>query len=394
MRIAYLVDYCPSVSDDAVGCEIAGAQAAGLEVLRFPIWTPGRSQAGNGLPSRQASATAARSGECALALFSAGLRRPRSFVRALIVTIGSMRRDRRHRMRHMSYLAQACRVAARARDLAHVHAQSGVGPSCVARLVHRLVGTPYSFTADDPGLFDEPVALELEAQIADACFVIGGDSFSRSQLMRWSAAENWSRIHVLGAAVDPLLLTDVPYMRRELPLLCCITPRRAEKALGLLIDATAELARRGVDFRLTLLGDGGMNDAISTMIAARSLEHSVSVIANVDAAEVRDSLLSARAMVLPSFTETVPSEILEALAMRTPVIVSQIAGTPELADDSCAWLVPVGSADRLAEAMEAALAASPAALEIMGAAGRARVLEHHDSRRNGVALAARIRAGC
>jgi glycosyltransferase involved in cell wall biosynthesis len=107
---------------------------------------------------------------------------------------------------------------------------------------------------------------------------------------------------------------------------------------------------------------------------------------------VRAAVAASRAMVLPSFAEGLPVVIMEALALRTPVIVTQIAGTPELVNNECGWLIPAGAIEPLADAMQAALAAKPETLHAMGEVGRARVLEQHDARRNARALGEAIGA--
>jgi glycosyltransferase involved in cell wall biosynthesis len=103
---------------------------------------------------------------------------------------------------------------------------------------------------------------------------------------------------------------------------------------------------------------------------------------------VRDELNAARAMVLPSFAEGLPVVIMEALALRRPVISTYVAGIPELVEPGvCGWLVPAGDVDRLADAMRQALQAPPEELERLGAAGRARVIERHDAVRAAALLA-------
>ena len=82
-------------------------------------------------------------------------------------------------------------------------------------------------------------------------------------------------------------------------------------------------------------------------------------------------------MVLPSFAEGLPVAIMEALALRTPVITTCIAGIPELVDASCGWLVPAGSVEALAEAINACLQLAPDRLAAMGEAGRQRVADLH-----------------
>jgi glycosyltransferase involved in cell wall biosynthesis len=59
-----------------------------------------------------------------------------------------------------------------------------------------------------------------------------------------------------------------------------------------------------------------------------------------------------RALVLPSFAEGLPVVIMEAMALRRPVICTYIAGIPELVQDGKnGWLVPAGDVDALVEAI-------------------------------------------
>jgi colanic acid/amylovoran biosynthesis glycosyltransferase len=95
--------------------------------------------------------------------------------------------------------------------------------------------------------------------------------------------------------------------------------------------------------------------------------------------QVRDEILAARALVLPSFAEGLPVVIMEAMALRRPVISTFVAGIPELVDPGeHGWLVPAGDAGALAAAMLACLDAPPETIARMGEAARSKVLEHHD----------------
>ena len=99
----------------------------------------------------------------------------------------------------------------------------------------------------------------------------------------------------------------------------------------------------------------------------------------ISAAQVREELLAARAMVLPSFAEGLPVVIMEALALRRPVLTTYVAGIPELVQPGkCGWLFAAGSVDALADAMAACLAADLADLEAMGQAGQALARARHD----------------
>jgi len=156
--------------------------------------------------------------------------------------------------------------------------------------------------------------------------------------------------------------------------------------LPLLVEAAALVRSRGHIFHLTLVGDGEMRDGIERQIAMLGLSDHISITGWASSDRVREEILSARAMILPSFAEGLPVVIMEALALGRPVIASRIAGTPELVDENCGWLIPAGDVGAIANAMIAALAAKPATLDEMGREGRIRVLADHDASKNGEAL--------
>ena len=201
--------------------------------------------------------------------------------------------------------------------------------------------------------------------------------------MRWSDPRDWSRIAVVRCGVDESFLDpDAPRPIPDAPWLCCVARLSAQKGLPLLIDAAAELKRRKIAFRLTLVGDGEMRAEIGKAIAANDLTDEIRITGWQSADEVRGHLLDARAMVLPSFAEGLPVVIMEALALGRPVIATAIAGTPELVDDACGWLIPAGSTEALVGAMIDALSLPIDRLEALGAEGRRRVLARHDSAAN------------
>ena len=93
-------------------------------------------------------------------------------------------------------------------------------------------------------------------------------------------------------------------------------------------------------------------------------------------------------MVLPSFAEGLPVVIMEAMALRRPIITTYIAGIPELVrSGEDGWLIPAGSLDDLVAAIENCLLAPASELERMGETARARVLERHSIDREAGKLA-------
>ena len=81
---------------------------------------------------------------------------------------------------------------------------------------------------------------------------------------------------------------------------------------------------------------------------------------------------------LPSFAEGLPVVIMEAMALRRPVLTTYVAGIPELVRPGVdGWLFPAGDVELLAVVLEEFLATPVETLEKMGEAARLRVLERH-----------------
>lgn len=392
LKIAYLTNHYPAVSHSFIRREIMAIEAAGAKVARFSI-----RPADGAMPDTRDQAEkaltivvlAGRGLNLALSTLLVLFRHPVRFFKAAAVAMRMADGRPAAVLRNAAYLIEACFLyrCLAAQKIDHLHAHFGTNPAAVARLVHSLGGPPYSFTVHGPDEFDRPQELDLRGKIADAKFTIAISSFGKSQLMRWSDPAHWNRIAIVRCGVDESFLEAAEAQAMtEAPKLCCVARLSAQKGLPLLVEAAALIDRRGVDFHLTLVGDGEMRQEVERMIDANGLGAKISIAGWSSSEAVRSHILNARAMVLPSFAEGLPVVIMEALALSRPVIATAIAGTPELVDDSCGWLIPAGSVERLAEAMIEALSLPVQDLERRGAEGRRRVLEWHDSRINGAQL--------
>ena len=129
-----------------------------------------------------------------------------------------------------------------------------------------------------------------------------------------------------------------------------------------------------------LAGDGELRADIEALIAAYKLQGRVRITGWISAERVREEILAARALVLPSFAEGLPVVLMEAMALRRPVISTYVAGIPELVlPGKHGWLVPAGDVRSLAQAMRACLEELPDTLTRMGEAAHQRVVKRHDA---------------
>jgi glycosyltransferase involved in cell wall biosynthesis len=144
-----------------------------------------------------------------------------------------------------------------------------------------------------------------------------------------------------------------------------------QKRFDLLIDAFAMIARDRPRLRLVIAGDGSLRGALEAQIGQRGLEAVCRLIGHqADVPAVYDAI---DLFVQSSEYEGTPNVILEAMAMETPIVATDVGGTRELAaDGEHAAIVPPHDTAALARAMAGVLDA-PAAAEARVAAARRRV---------------------
>ncbi|NJS12982.1 MAG: glycosyltransferase family 4 protein [Microcoleus sp. CSU_2_2] len=384
MRIAYLVNQYPKVSHSFVRREVAAVETCGLKVARFSIRSC-ESELVDGADKLEQELTKVILGIGIQGLVSSLLRvaitRPVKFLEALRLTFKVGWHSDRGTILHLAYLAEACVVLNwfSEQEIAHVHAHFGTNSTTVAMLCRVLGGPTYSFTVHGPEEFDKATLLALEEKIKRSTFVAAVSSFGKSQIFRWCDRSLWSKIHVIHCGVDAAFLVHPHVPIPAAPRLVCIGRLSEQKGHLLLLEAAHLLAVEGLDFKLVFVGDGPLRSDIEKQIAEYGLQKHIEITGWASSEQVREQLLAARAMVLPSFAEGLPVVIMEALALNRPVISTYVAGIPELVEPGvCGWLVPPGSAETLAIAMGAALQAPLEKLEEMGKAGAERVARQHN----------------
>jgi glycosyltransferase involved in cell wall biosynthesis len=400
LRVAYLVNQYPKVSHSFIRREILALERAGVAVERFAVrgWegdTPDPADAQERVVTRYLLAD----GVAALlpAVWRTLVSAPGAFFRSLGLAWKLGRRADRPRPYHLVYFAQACRLREWLRDGAavHLHAHFGTNSAEVAQLTHALGGPPYSFTVHGPDEFDKPEALHLADKVRDAAFVVAVSSYGRSQLFRWIGAADWPRVEVVHCGLDAAFLAAVTTEPADVPRLVCVGRLSAQKGPLLLVNAVARLRQQGVAVELVLAGDGEMRQEVEALISSHALRAHVRITGWISAAQVAEELTAARALVLPSFAEGLPVVLMEAMALRRPVITTFVAGIPELVrDGEEGWLFPAGDIDALCGAMTACLQTSVGELARRGRAARSRVLARHDIDVEAQKLLRLFRRGC
>ena len=380
MRIAYFINHYPKVSHSFVRREILALERQGFVVQRIALrgWR-------DSLPDEEDRQEQKRTHYVLrgglwgllLPMVRAMLRTPSRFFAVAALAVKMSRNSDRPLPYHLIYVAEACRILEWLVGFGGVrlHAHFGTNSAEVAMLVRALGGPPYSFTVHGPDEFLRPIG--LDEKIRRSAFVVAISNFGRSQLFLRSRHADWPKVKIVHCGLEKSFYEDASPTRGP-PRLICVGRLCEAKGQLLLIEAAALLADKGIAFELVLVGDGPMRQEIEDLVQKCGLGARVRITGWISSSEVREEILAARALVLPSFAEGLPVVIMEAMALRRPVLSTYVAGIPELVRHGQeGWLVPAGAVKELAEAMEACLASSIDELRRLGDAAQSRVLVRH-----------------
>jgi len=290
---------------------------------------------------------------------------------------------------------QAVRLARRVRQhgIGHLHAHFATSATTVARLAARLAGISYSFTAHAKDIFHEDVdPADLGSKLTDAAAVVTVSDFNREFLrIRYGSAAAGVRRLYNGLDLR-LFRFATPAARR--PLVVAVGRLVEKKGFSHLIDACRVLAQRGVDFECRIVGGGPLAEQLAAQIAGLGIEARVRLLGPRPQREVVALVQEAAVFAAPCVVgedgnrDGLPTVLLEAMALGTPCVATDVTGIPEiLADRGTGLMVPQRDASSLADALERLLADGVLRVGLARRA-RLRIEQDFDIRRNASALRA------
>ena len=321
------------------------------------------------------------------------LRRPAAYLRvwrqALIGNLGSPK----FLVRAVAVVLQAAWFAREMRRLGveHVHAHYATHPALAAWVVRDLAGLPYSFTAHAHDIYVERPM--LEQKIKRAGFVVTISEYNRRLLRALYGAEAGSKIVVIHCGVDLSIFEPgaLPEPGRPLQIVC-VGSLQEYKGHPYLLEALSQLVDAGVSIDCRLIGEGEERPALEAQIAQRGLGGHVELLGAQPRQSVSRLVREADVVVQPSITvasgkkEGIPVALMEALASERAVVATALSGIPELVEhERTGLLVPERDAAALAGAL-LRLYNDPRLRRSLGVAGREKVLNEFDLRRNTLKL--------
>lgn len=195
------------------------------------------------------------------------------------------------------------------------------------------------------------------------------------------------RIHLVpngmsGVEVSPEAVAAV---RREFgigldtPLIVCVARLEREKDILTLLRALPEVQASVPDVRLLVAGEGAERASLEAAVQELGIADAVQFAGFRE--DARAIIAAADVFVLPSLEEPFGLVLLEAMALRRPVVATAVGGPLEIVVDGVTGrLVPPAQPAGLASALRELLT-DPEGRQKMGALGYERYLENYTAQR-------------
>jgi glycosyltransferase involved in cell wall biosynthesis len=393
VRLAYLINVHPAPSHTFIRREIAALRQLGLDPLLISLRAfPGPLPDPQDVADRERTYVVQAGGTARLLVAALGefAAQPIRCSRVLVQAVRRHAAAGNGMLRPLTYFLQACVVRRwLARNCSdHVHVHMGSNAAAVAQIARALGGPNYSLTLHGPEEFDEPGRWCLADKLADATFVV---AVSEGRLEQLSAAYPGvgAKLHLIRCGID----ADFRRVGAEPPAVpdCArflavgrLCERKNHRAL---VEAVDQARRVRDDIRLTIIGDGPLHKPLAQLIHQRRLADHVTLLGTLDSRAVARHITAARALVVPSYSETLPCVILEAFALHRPVICAAVGSHSELVRHKVnGWLLAEAAAEPLTAALLEALATPVNQLTAMGARGARTIEQEYASERQAAKL--------
>ncbi len=124
------------------------------------------------------------------------------------------------------------------------------------------------------------------------------------------------------------------------------------------MEACALLQGRGAPFQCDIIGTGPLEPALAALILERQLQDHVRLVGPRPRSEVVALMRGAAVFAAPCVVgadgdrDGLPTVLVEAMALGTPCVSTDVTGIPELLADDCGIIVPQHDPANLAAALE------------------------------------------
>jgi len=270
------------------------------------------------------------------------------------------------------------------RGVDHVHVHFANRAAHTAMFLKEISGISFSVTAHGQDFMKDLGNDDLLREICAAAEFVAAETDYSRDLLRQRCPDSAAKIHRVYNGMDLTRFSppNEEVSINQMPRIISIGRLVAFKGFEYLIDACADLVRRGLEFTCEIIGDGPLRGDFEARIRKLNLSDRVHLLGSLSQGAVLEKLRSADIFALASVTDkqgasdVFPTVIIEAMAAARPVVSTRLAGIPEsVVHGETGLLVPPGDTMALAEALSRLIEEPKLRLQY-GRAARARIEQH------------------
>lgn len=334
MRIAYILKRYPRYSETFIVNEILAHEAAGTEVEIFALRHPNDTHFQDAISRVRAPVTYLPTSDIKASDLWKNLKKTLNrFPDAHDVLTAAGAASVRDVHQGMTLARELEK-----RGITHLHAHFATSAATVARLAGLISGVPYTITAHAKDIFHEDIEDDdLRSKIRDAATVITVSDYNVEFLNGKFGADaaNVERLF------NGLHLDRFPYSDpgdRE-PLVLSVGRLIEKKGFGDLISACAALKQAGRTFRCMIIGSGDLEKQLHKQVADLNVADVVDLAGPRPQSEMIEIVRQAAVFAAPCVVgadgnrDGLPTVLLEAMALGTPCISTDVTGIPEVVID-------------------------------------------------------------
>jgi len=334
MRVGYVLKRYPRYSETFIVNEILAHEAAGLDVEIFALRHPNDTHFQDSISRVRAPVTYLAAPELKASKLWSALRKVARRHGDFAAVLDKIWTEDSTEVYQAAELAKIVRE----HEIDHLHAHFATSAAGVARMAAAFARVPYTITAHAKDIFHEDVDPDdLRRKLSDAAAVVTVSDYNVEYLHAQydSAADGVVRIY------NGMHLDRFPYASALVrpPRIVAVGRIIEKKGFGDLVSACASMAAQGRRFECIIIGTGELEEQIRRQIADAGLTSTVQLLGPRPQREVIELTGGAAVFAAPCVVgadgnrDGLPTVLLEAMALGTPCVSTDVTGIPEVVRD-------------------------------------------------------------
>jgi len=240
----------------------------------------------------------------------------------------------------------------------HIHVHFALNSCTYAMIISMYTDIPYSFTIHAHDIFISELSELLEEKFYRSKFAVSISEYNKRYILKFYPAIDPQKIKIVHCGIDIKQLCHEDRKLNNTFDILAIGRLVEQKGFEYLIQACRILKQlQKFNFQCKIIGEGKERPKLERLISEYGLTQTVYLLGSKEQSEVLRTMKNTHLFVLPCVAEEsgamdgIPVALMEAMALEIPVISTMISGIPELVKNNAGILVAPKDAEALAMAI-------------------------------------------